>query len=120
LFTSNSGKGKEAERIKNEIEKYEGGKVETVYKTTTVDEEGVETVHEERKMEPGLGHVNGAVSYDELDDGVPYLAGSFTGWRYKKMERVHDICKSMNPEYVDTFTRCKNAARIRQKVMSYE
>jgi hypothetical protein len=30
----------------------------------------------------GLGHAEGAVPYDELEDRVPYLAGSFTGWRY--------------------------------------
>lgn len=31
---------------------------------------------------PGLGHADGTVDYDELEDRVPYLSGSFTGWRY--------------------------------------
>lgn len=29
--------------------------------------------------------VNGNLKYSQLDDQVPYLAGSFTGWRYLKM-----------------------------------
>jgi hypothetical protein len=56
---------------------------------------------------PGLGHVNGALPYDELDDGVPYIAGSFTGWRYKKMQRVYDICGSFDSDYLEPFERCK-------------
>ena len=120
LFTSNSGKGKEAELIKNEIDKYSGGMVESVKKTVTVDEEGNEKVEVTRVKEAGLGHVNGAVPYECLDDGVPYLAGSFTGWRYKKMERVFDICKTMNPDYVDAFIRCKESGRIRKKVQNLE
>ena len=39
---------------------------------------------EEKELDlgPGLGHVDGSASYDELEDKVPYICGSFTGWRY--------------------------------------
>ena len=32
-----------------------------------------------------LLHVNGNLKYSALDNQVPYICGSFTGWRYRKM-----------------------------------
>jgi len=33
--------------------------------------------------------VKGNLPYEELEDKIPYLAGSFSGWRYKKMIPLH-------------------------------
>jgi hypothetical protein len=33
--------------------------------------------------------VNGNLPYEKLEEKVPYLTGSFTGWRYKKMIPLH-------------------------------
>ena len=34
------------------------------------------------ELEAGLSFTNGALPYDELEDGTPYISGSFNGWRY--------------------------------------
>jgi hypothetical protein len=30
-----------------------------------------------------LGYVNGSLPYEMLENEIPYLASTFTGWRYK-------------------------------------
>ena len=32
-------------------------------------------------------------NYMELADRVPYLCGSFTGWRYQKMHSLEQFCR---------------------------
>ena len=55
----------------------------TVKYDPTQDYEKYPNIKPIKEGEPGLGFVDGNLSYDELQDKVPYLAGSFTGWRYK-------------------------------------
>ena len=50
-------------------------------------------------LDPGLGFANGTLSYDELDDRVPYISGTFTGWRYQKMRPVFEICSEYDKDY---------------------
>jgi hypothetical protein len=64
IFTINSGKGKEAEIIRANVDQWPSGRVETSH--YQVDEEGEET--ETKSWEIGLGHDDGAVAYSELDD----------------------------------------------------
>lgn len=42
-------------------------------------------------FKPELGFTNGSLPYEQLDDKIPYIAGSFTGWHYKKMIPLHDF-----------------------------
>ena len=35
---------------------------------------------------------NTNVDYNELPDKTPYLCGSFTGWRYFRMQSLEDFC----------------------------
>ena len=50
----------------------------------------------ETTLEPGIGFANGSAPYDELEDQVPYLAGSMNGWRYQKMKTVFDYCNKLD------------------------
>ena len=68
------------------------------------------------KVDPGKGHVNGSLPYDDLDDGVPYISGSFSGWRYKKMIPVHELCKRMDRDYTSCFELCQNIGKIRKRI----
>ena len=113
MFTSSGGRGTQAEQIKEAIDKFPGGLVETVTKTTTAKGSTTST-----KLGPGIDHVDGTVPYHELEDRVPYVAASFTGWRYKKMKRVFDVCTNMNKDYVEAFERCRDIGKIRKRVDS--
>ena len=46
--------------------------------------------------ESGLGFVKGNLPYSELADKIPFVTGSFTGWRYKPMVRLDDFCKYLD------------------------
>jgi len=104
----------------SEIDKAPAGHLEEVTRIKTVEPDGSETIDYKREVGPGIGFVDGHLPYEDLDDGVPYLTGSFTGWRYRKMLRVSDMCKEMVSDYVDPFQRCKDLGKIRKKVTSYE
>jgi len=45
---------------------------------------------------PGIGFVRGDLPYDQLEEKLPYLAASFTGWRYKQMIPLHEFTKSLD------------------------
>jgi hypothetical protein len=45
---------------------------------------------------PGLGFENGNLPYESLKDKVPYIAGSFTGWRYKSMRPLHEWTREVD------------------------
>jgi len=62
--------------------------------------------------DPGLGHTNGTLAYDDMEDQVPYLSGSFTGWRYLKMRSVFDLCTNDDKDYSEPFERCQNNGKI--------
>jgi len=40
----------------------------------------------------------GNLDYNELSDRQPYITGSFTGWRYKKMIPLHEFTKQMDKD----------------------
>ena len=90
VFTSASGNGKEAELIRFEIDRIPAGMFES----------------EEGKLDPGLGHTDGSLTYEEMENKVPYLAGSFTGWRYMKMKNVFDLCTECDTDYTEPYERC--------------
>ena len=106
IFTSQNGDGPEAEKIGLEIDKMPGSHF--VGEPSAESQTGMEMDYEEseKNVDPGLGHVNGSLPYDDLDDQVPYISGSFSGWRYKKMLPVHELCKRMDRDFTDNFELC--------------
>lgn len=47
---------------------------------------------------------------------MPYLAGSFTGWRYKKMLPLHELTKAIDKDYVSPLDICKYEGQIRKRI----
>lgn len=65
--------------------------------------------------DPGLGYEK-VLTYRELEDRVPYLVGSFTGWRYKKMIKLSEFTKMNDKQYVDPINVGKENGDIRGSV----
>ena len=61
-----------------------------------------------------LYYVNGNLSYDDQEDRVPYLCGSFTGWRYLKMISLEDKCRSLDEELKSPFELAKDMYRVKK------
>lgn len=76
-----------------------------------------ESIYDE---EPGLGHVKGNLSYEELQNKIPYIAGSFTGWRYKQMIPLHQFAMDIDHDYKDPIEIGKTEGKIRKKVTSVD
>jgi len=70
--------------------------------------------------DPGLGHTKGSVSYEELTEREPYLAGSFTGWRYKKMIPLQDFSRGHDKDYKEPFEHCQDTGKIRRRVETFD
>ena len=70
------------------------------YQIDLVESE-IDTNNENLDMNPGLGHVKGNLTYEEFEDRIPYITGSFTGWRYKKMRPIHEWCMKLDIEPTD-------------------
>jgi hypothetical protein len=51
--------------------------------------------------DPGIGFVQGNVNYDKLEDKIPYITGSFTGWRYRKMIRLDQFTREIDKEFLE-------------------
>ena len=47
---------------------------------------------------------------------VPYICGSFTGWRYRKMISLEEFNKSYEKEIIDPFELAVSQGRIRKRV----
>ena len=75
---------------------------------------------EDPKVYPGLGFARGNLSYEDLDDRVPYLTGSFTGWRYRKMIPVHEFCQRIDKNYRDPLKIAYDTDKIKQEVESVD
>ena len=58
------------------------------------------------------------MKYSEFDDRVPYLAGSFTGWRYMKMIDLEELNRSKDPYPRNLLKMCQDARQIRKSVKS--
>lgn len=71
-------------------------------------------------FDPGLGHVKGNVSYEELDDRIPYVAASFTGWKYRKMTPIHHLTKEMDDKYKDPFEIAKSEGLLKRQTRKPE
>ena len=61
----------------------------------------------------GIGFENGNLPYESLKDKVPYIAGSFTGWRYKSMRPLHEWTREVDKQVIDPFEMAKKAGHIR-------
>ena len=57
---------------------------------------------------------NANVKYTELQDRVPYIAGSFTGWRYYKMINIEELNRSKDLYPRDILKVCKDNKLIRK------
>ena len=53
--------------------------------------------------EKDLIHSNASVKYSLLENQVPYICGSFTGWRYRKMLSLEQFNRSFETEFPDPF-----------------
>jgi hypothetical protein len=87
--------------VKKEIKNQDGTEIEEEVKNERQLREEKEKAEEIKRTgyDPGLGFANGTLPYDELDDRRPYIAGSFTGWRYQKMRSVFEICSEFDKDY---------------------
>ena len=68
--------------------------------------------------EKDLVYANGSVKYSQLDNQVPYICGSFTGWRYRKMLSLEHFNRSFEKEIVDPFEIAVSQGRIRKRTSS--
>lgn len=81
------------------------------------DESEANTIHVQiDAADQGTGFVDGTLPYDMMEDKTPLIAGSFTGWRYKKMMPLHEFTKSIDKEYQDPIEKGKYDGDIRKKV----
>ena len=46
---------------------------------------------------------------------TPYIAASFTGWRYKKMIPLHEFTLQMDKEYLEPFEIAKDEGLVRRR-----
>ena len=58
---------------------------------------------------------NGHVSYEDLENKQPYLAGSFTGWRYRKMKLLHEYTAAMTKRPRDFLEVAQDMRKVRRK-----
>ena len=70
--------------------------------------------------EKDLFFCNGGVKYSQLENQVPYICGSFTGWRYRKMFNLEDFNRRLEVEKVSPFDIAKEARKIRKNVTTIE
>ena len=54
--------------------------------------------------------------YDQLEEKTPYIAASFTGWRYKKMIPLHEFTRQMDLEYLEPFEIAKDEGLVRRRI----
>ena len=65
--------------------------------------------------DPGLGFTRGNVPYEQLEDKVPILAGSFTGWRYRKMVPLHEFTRARDKDFIDPEERCIIENKVKRR-----
>ena len=58
--------------------------------------------------ESDLLHCNGNKEYKKLDDRIPYLCGSFTGWRYLKMHSLEEFNRKHDLDLKTPFEYAKD------------
>ena len=68
----------------------------------------------DQEMGAGLGHVQGNLPYEQLENKSPYLCGSFTGWRYKKMIPLHEFNQMIDTDYKSPWDQCKQDGLIQK------
>ena len=68
--------------------------------------------------EGDLMHCNANVKYSALENQVPYICGSFTGWRYRKMLSLEEFNKNLDEHPIDPFEIACSQGHIRKRVMN--
>jgi len=61
-----------------------------------------------------IGFAAGHLPYEDLQDKVPYIAGDFTGWRYKRMLPLHEVCHRYDPNPRNFFEHAQDMKKIRR------
>lgn len=62
--------------------------------------------------------MHGNLKYDKLEDKIPYITGSFTGWRYKKMIRLDQFTREIDKDFLEPIEIGKRESEIRRRVES--
>ena len=60
------------------------------------------------------------VKYSQFENQVPFVCGSFTGWRYRKMIPLEDFNRGFETDPVDPFEIACSQGKIRKRVMNKE
>ena len=61
---------------------------------------------------------NTNLKYSKLENQVPFVCGSFTGWRYRRMIPLEDFNRSYDEEQEDPFDIACSQGHIRKRVTS--
>lgn len=72
------------------------------------------------KEDPGLGFIPTKMTYDEMEDRIPMVAGSFTGWRYRKMRLLNEWTRELDQDPPDILQQVKWKGIIRSRVQSVD
>lgn len=67
-----------------------------------------------------LIYTNASVKYSLLENQVPYICGSFTGWRYRKMLNLEEFNRSFETDFVDPFEIAYATGNIRKRITNRE
>ena len=62
-----------------------------------------------------LIYTNANVKYSQLDNQVPYLCGSFTGWRYHKMYSLEEFNRKFDDSKMTAFDLAAASGKIRKR-----
>ena len=64
--------------------------------------------------------MHGNLPYEKLEDKVPLICGSFTGWRYRKMIPLHEFTMIIDKNRADLMEVGKKQGEIRQRLKSQD
>ena len=60
------------------------------------------------------------MKYNQFDNQVPFLCGSFTGWRYRKMISLEQFNRSYETDIIPPFEVACSQGKIRKRVIKRE
>ena len=67
-----------------------------------------------------LFYCNPNVKYSQMENQTPYICGSFTGWRYRKMYKLEEFTRNLEGESTSPFELAAAAGKIKKKTTSVE
>ena len=70
--------------------------------------------------EQGIAFTDTSVGYSKLENQVPYLAGTFNGWRYQKMFNLEEFNTVRDEEPPDPFEVAKDKGLVRGRIKSLD